>query len=131
MWVDAQQGGSAVQFFDMIRVGHGAPLPVRCDKSRRRESTHGVGALRVADLALWRQGGARLLAKQRKTAHELKDIVAGRLGIGDVLLVVTKDRIDGWRATVLTTLQRKDKIQYQASVDQIVAELRKEYDLVE
>ena len=71
------------------------------------------------------------MAKQHKIAHELKDIVAGRLGIGDVLLVVTKDRIDGWRATVLTTLRPANKPKYQASVDQIVVELRKEYDLAE
>jgi hypothetical protein len=51
-----------------------------------------VGALRLADLALWRQGGTRLMAKQRKTAHELKDIVAARLGVGDVLLVVSYAR---------------------------------------
>ena len=71
------------------------------------------------------------MAKQRKTAHELKDIVAARLGVGDVLLVVNKDRIEGWRATVVTTLQPTNKKSYQASVDQIVAELRKEYDLAE
>ena len=71
------------------------------------------------------------MAKQRKTAHELKEIVAARLGVGDVLIAVNKDRIDDWRATVLTTLQRKNKIQYQARVDEIVAELRKEYDLAE
>jgi hypothetical protein len=66
-----------------------------------------------------------------QTAHELKDIVAGRLGVGDVLLAVYNDRTDGWHATVLTTLQPTNKKQYQASVDQIVAELRKEYDLAE
>jgi hypothetical protein len=71
------------------------------------------------------------MAKQPKTAHELKDIVAARLGIGDVLMVVTKDRTDGWRATVLTTLRPANKPKYQASVDQIVAELRNEYELAE
>jgi hypothetical protein len=71
------------------------------------------------------------MAKQRKTAHELKDIVAARLGIGDVLIAVHKDRIDGWRATVVTTLQPTNRKQYQASVDQIVAELRSEYELTE
>jgi hypothetical protein len=60
------------------------------------------------------------MAKQRKTAHELKDIVAARLGVGDVLLAVYNDRTDGWRATVLTTLQRTNKIQHQARVDEIV-----------
>jgi hypothetical protein len=69
------------------------------------------------------------MAKQRKTAHELKDVVAARLGVGDVLIAVNKDRIDGWRATVLTALQPMNRKQYQASVDQTVAELRKEYDL--
>jgi hypothetical protein len=34
------------------------------------------------------------MAKQSKTARELKDIVAARLGVGDVLLAVNKDRID-------------------------------------
>ena len=71
------------------------------------------------------------MAKQRKTAHELKNIVAAHLGIGDVLMVVTKDQIDGWRATVVTALQPTNRKQYQASVDQIVAELRNEYDLDE
>ena len=65
------------------------------------------------------------MAKQRKTAHELKDIVAARLCVGDVLIAVNKDRTDGWRATVLTTLQRKNKIEYQARVDEIVVGLRK------
>ena len=71
------------------------------------------------------------MAKQRKTAQELKDIVAVRLGVGDVLLAVNKDRFDGWRAMVVTALQPTNRKQYQASVDQIVAELRKEYDLAE
>jgi hypothetical protein len=71
------------------------------------------------------------MAKQRKTAHELKNIVAAHLGIGDVLMVVNKDQIDGWRATVLATLRPANKPKYQARVDQIVVELRKEYDLVE
>ena len=71
------------------------------------------------------------MAKQRKTAHELKDVVAARLGVGDVLIAVNKDRIDGWRATVVTALQPTNRKQYQASVDQIVAELRNEYDLDE
>jgi hypothetical protein len=71
------------------------------------------------------------MAKQRKTAHELKDMVAARLGIGDVLMVVTKDRTDGWRATVLTVLRPANKPKYQAKVDQIVVELRDEYDLTE
>ena len=72
-----------------------------------------------------------MMAKQRKTAHELKDIVAARLGVGDMFLAVNKDRIDGWRAIVLTTLQRTNKIEYQARVDEIVVELRKEYELAE
>jgi hypothetical protein len=49
----------------------------------------------------------------------------------DVLLAVNKDRFDGWRATVVTALQPTNRKQYQASVDQIVAELRKEYGLAE
>jgi hypothetical protein len=48
-----------------------------------------------------------------------------------MFLAVNKDLIDGWRATVLTMLQRTNKIKYQASVDQIVVELRKEYELAE
>ena len=71
------------------------------------------------------------MAKQSKTARELKDIVAARLGVGDMFLAVNKDRIDGWRATVVTTLQPTNRKQYQASVDQIVAELRNEYELAE
>ena len=71
------------------------------------------------------------MAKQSKTARELKDIVAARLGVGDMFLAVNKDRIDGWHATVLTTLQRTNKIEYQARVDEIVVELRKEYELAE
>jgi hypothetical protein len=71
------------------------------------------------------------MAKQLKTANELKNIVAARLGVGDVLIAVNKDRIDGWRATVVATLQPANKTKYQASVDQIVAELRKEYKLAE
>ena len=71
------------------------------------------------------------MAKQSKTARELKDIVAARLGVGDMFLAVNKDRIDGWRAIVLTTLQRTNKIEYQARVDEIVVKLRKEYELAE
>ena len=71
------------------------------------------------------------MAKQSKTARELRDIVAARLGVGDVLIAVYKDRTDGWHATVLTTLQPTNRKHYQASVDQIVVELRKEYDLAE
>jgi hypothetical protein len=71
------------------------------------------------------------MAKQLKTANELKDIVAACLGVGDVLIAVNKDRIEGWRATVVTALQPTNRKRYQAGVDLIVAELRKEYDLAE
>jgi hypothetical protein len=72
-----------------------------------------------------------MVAKQLKTADELKDIVAERLGVGAVLLTVNKDRLNGWRAIGLTVLQPANKKKYQESVDQIVAELREEYDLAE
>jgi hypothetical protein len=68
------------------------------------------------------------MAKQCKTAHELKDIVAARLGVGDVLIAVNKDRIDGWRATVLTTLPGFDDVDL-AILDWIVAEQNRDITL--
>jgi hypothetical protein len=58
-----------------------------------------------------------------KTAAELRDLIAQRVGIEGLFLAVKSDPYDGWRAYVVTAPQL---VEMQLLVDKIAAELHAE-----
>jgi hypothetical protein len=58
-----------------------------------------------------------------KTAAELCDMVAQRIGLGPLFLAVKSDPYGGWRAYVVTAPQL---LEMQMLVDKIAAELHTE-----
>jgi hypothetical protein len=69
------------------------------------------------------------MAKEKKTARELADMIAGRVGVGGVQIAVHKSPIYGWDANIIVVPAQA--INAHAMVQQIVAELRELYDLKE
>jgi hypothetical protein len=64
--------------------------------------------------------------KQKATSLELEDVIKRRINIGGVYLVVRKDPC-GFSANVVTA--PAEVVRCQAHVNQIVEELREEYEL--
>jgi hypothetical protein len=65
--------------------------------------------------------------KEQRTAQELADMIAARIGVGGVFVVVHKDPVYGWHPTVMTAPTAAHKCQVLA--EEIAAELRTKYDL--
>ena len=68
-----------------------------------------------------------LLAKDKKTAHELANIIGQRIGVGGVMVSVYPDPAFGWNATLITAPSAA--IGAQPTLEQIVQKLRTEFDL--
>ena len=68
-----------------------------------------------------------LLAKDKKTAHELANIIGQRIGVGGVMVSVYPDSAFGWSATLITAPSAV--IGAQSMLERIVQELRIEFDL--
>jgi hypothetical protein len=68
-----------------------------------------------------------LLAKEKKTADELADIIGQRVGVGGVMVTVYPDPAFGWNATLMTAPSAATRV--QPMVENIVQELRREFDL--
>jgi hypothetical protein len=64
---------------------------------------------------------------QQRTAKELADMIAARLGVRDVHVMVHQDPVQGWHPTVVTGLAQVTACQQRA--EQIAAELRTEFQL--
>lgn len=69
------------------------------------------------------------MPKQRKTAKELADLIAERIGVGGVFVMVHKDPVYGWHPTVATAPSAAYKCQIMA--ERIADELRLMYELSE
>ena len=67
--------------------------------------------------------------KERKTAHELADLIAARMGLGGVFVAVNKDPVYGWHPIVMTAPAAAYNCQVMA--EQIAEELRAKYELSE
>lgn len=65
--------------------------------------------------------------KERKTAKELADLIAARIGLGGVFVTVSKDPVFGWHPTVMTAPAAAYNCQVMA--EQIAEELRAKYEL--
>lgn len=68
-----------------------------------------------------------LLAKDKKTGHELADIVGQRIGVGGVMVSIYPDPAFGWNATLITAPSAA--VGVQPMLEKIVQELRTEFDL--
>jgi hypothetical protein len=69
------------------------------------------------------------MAKERKTKQELADMIAARINVGGVNVVVFKVPQLGWDANLITApIQASNAA---TMVQQIAAELRTQYDLVD
>ena len=84
-------------------------------------------ALSAADADLGRLQRQYLLAKDKKTAHELVNIIGQRIGVGGVMVSVFPDPAFGWSATIITAPSAASGA--QAMLEQIVQELRTEFEL--
>ncbi|HEY1806392.1 MAG TPA: hypothetical protein VGG45_18115 [Terracidiphilus sp.] len=67
--------------------------------------------------------------KEPKTARELADLIAARIGSDGVFVAVHKDPVHGWHPTVITAPAAAYKCQVMA--EQIADELRAKYELSE
>jgi hypothetical protein len=69
------------------------------------------------------------MAKERKTADQLSDMIVSAMGIRDVHIHVRKDHAYGWQPTVVSS--PGDSIGFQRRVDEIANRLRFQFDLQE
>ena len=69
------------------------------------------------------------MAKERKTADQLSDMIVSAIGTGQVCVNVRKDHAYGWQPTVVSS--PGDSIGYQRRVDEIANRLRFQFDLRE
>jgi hypothetical protein len=69
------------------------------------------------------------MAKERKTADQLSDMIVSAIGIGQVYVNVRKDHAYGWQPTVVSS--PGDSIGFQRRVDEIANRLRFQFDLRE
>ena len=65
--------------------------------------------------------------KEQKSAQELADLIAARIGVSDVFVSVDKDPAYGWHPTVVTA--RTATFLCQVLAEEIASELRAKYDL--
>jgi hypothetical protein len=70
---------------------------------------------------------AAMPEKEQRTAQELADMVASRIGVGGVFVAVHKDSAFGWHPTVITAPAAAQRCQVLA--EQIAADLRTKYAL--
>jgi hypothetical protein len=69
------------------------------------------------------------MPKPKKSARQLQELIAERLGIGPLFVRVHPDPNYGWHAMVVTA--PGEEVCSQQSVDEAAAELRARFDLKE
>jgi hypothetical protein len=67
------------------------------------------------------------MAKEKKTAQELADMIAARINVGGVFVKVHADPAYGWHPTVVTAPEQV--VTFQQRAEEIAKELRALYDL--
>ena len=70
------------------------------------------------------------MAREKKSAHELAQMIAARMKIEAGLVSIRRDATYGWAANVFTAPSRVC-FGDQHLAEQIAAELREQYDLTE
>jgi hypothetical protein len=69
------------------------------------------------------------MARERRTAQELADLIAAKIGVRDLCIRVRKDHAYGWEPTVEDA--PGDLIGFQRRAEEIANRLRVQYDLRE
>jgi len=69
------------------------------------------------------------MARERKTAQELADLIAAKIGVRELFIRVRKDHAYGWEPTVEDA--PGDIIGFQRRAEEIATRLRMQYDLRE
>lgn len=69
------------------------------------------------------------MARERKTAQELSELIAARIGVRELFIRVRKDHAYGWEPTVEDA--PGDIIGFQRRAEEIATHLRMQYDLRE
>ncbi len=69
------------------------------------------------------------MVRERKTAQELADLIAAKIGVGELYIRVRKDHAYGWGPTVEDA--PGDLIGFQRRAEEIADRLRMQYDLRE
>jgi hypothetical protein len=69
------------------------------------------------------------MAKDRKTADQLSEMIISAIGICELYVSVRKDHAYGWQPTVVSS--PGDSIGYQRRIDEIAHRLRFQFDLNE
>ena len=67
------------------------------------------------------------MARERKTAQELADLIAAKIGVRELFIRVRKDHAYGWEPTVEDA--PGDIIGFQRRAEEIATRLRMQYDL--
>jgi hypothetical protein len=69
------------------------------------------------------------MARERKTAQELADLIAEKIGVRELFIRVRKDHAYGWEPTVEEA--PGDIIGFQRRAEEIANRMRLQYDLRE
>jgi hypothetical protein len=69
------------------------------------------------------------MAKERRSAEQLADMIVDMMGVSEVYVSVRKDHAYGWQPTVVAS--PGDSIGFQRRVDEIANRLRSRFDLRE
>ena len=69
------------------------------------------------------------MAKERRSAEQLADMIVSVMGLSEVYVSVRKDHAYGWQPTVVSS--PSDSIGFQRRVDEIANKLRFQFDLRE
>jgi hypothetical protein len=69
------------------------------------------------------------MAKERRSAEQLADMIVSVMGLSEVYVSVRKDHAYGWQPTVVSS--PGDSIGFQRRVDEIANKLRFQFDLRE
>jgi hypothetical protein len=67
------------------------------------------------------------MARERRTAQELADLIAQKIGVRDLSIRVRKDHAYGWEPTVENA--PGDLIGFQRRAEEIASRLRMQFDL--
>jgi hypothetical protein len=67
--------------------------------------------------------------KEKTTANQIARMIAERANVGGTQIVVRRDTILGWNATIIA--ERPEDVDVVAEVEKAATELRQLYDLAE
>jgi hypothetical protein len=71
--------------------------------------------------------GRSNMAKEQKTARQLAEMIAGKIGVSGVLVRVREDHSDGWCPTIVSA--PSNELGFLRRAEEIARKLRFEFDL--